>query len=49
MKRLLIATLVLACLALTQGNLVAGLIGLDQPAATTMNDGCADPNGPGNE
>ena len=48
MKRLLIATLVLACLALTQGQLMAGLIGLDQPAAVSMTD-VADPNGPGNE
>jgi predicted small secreted protein len=43
MKRYLIATLLLACLALTQGNLMAGLVGLDQPAAASMTD-VADPN-----
>jgi hypothetical protein len=43
MKRILIATLILACLALTQGKLMAGLIGLDQPAATSV-DGVTDPN-----
>jgi hypothetical protein len=40
----MIAMLVLACLALSQGNLIAGLIGLDQPAAVAMHDGCDDPN-----
>jgi hypothetical protein len=42
MKRLLIATLILACLALTQGKLIAGLVGLDPPAAAALDGG--DPN-----
>jgi hypothetical protein len=44
MKRILIATLVLACLALSQGKLMASLVGLDQPATVSLTDGCADPN-----
>jgi hypothetical protein len=48
MKRILIATLILACLALTQGKLMAGLVGLDQ-TSVSMTDGCADPNSGGNE
>lgn len=44
MKRILFATLVLACLALAQGNLMAGLVGPDQPAAAAMIDDAADPN-----
>jgi hypothetical protein len=47
MKRLLIATLILACLALTQGQLIAGL--LDLPAAVSVTEGVADPNAPINE
>lgn len=50
MKRILIVTLLLACLALTSGKLIAGIIGLDQPTAIQMTDGCGDPNeGGGNE
>ena len=41
---MLIVTLVLACLALTQGKSIAGLLVLDQPTATAMHDACADPN-----
>jgi hypothetical protein len=44
MKRTLIAMLLLACIALTQGRSIAGLIVQDRPAAAAMTDGCADPN-----
>jgi hypothetical protein len=50
MKRILIATILLACLALIQSKAIAGLIVQDQPATVSMTDGCADPNeGVGNE
>jgi hypothetical protein len=49
MKRILIATLLLACLALAQGKLMASLVGLDQPATASVTDGAADPNSPINE
>jgi hypothetical protein len=44
MKRTLIAILLLACIALTQGRSIAGLIVQGQSAAVAMTDGCGDPN-----
>jgi hypothetical protein len=50
MKRLLIVTLVLVCLALTQGKVLAEAIEGDMPECVSMTDGGADPNeGGGNE
>jgi hypothetical protein len=50
MKRLLIVTFVLACLAMTQGKLMAGLVGFEQPAAVSLTDGDIEPSeGDGNE
>jgi len=48
MKRLLIATVILACLALTQGKLLAETIEGDMPECFSLTAGVVDPNEGGN-